>query len=91
MTSASAFRRQGFTSEPSEEAFQSFSLDLPNGAVAQEIEIAMHGTVGGDSRFYLLDARIIGAVVDNPTEVYTVRAPKIRRFFLRGVGRAKCV
>lgn len=78
--SVSAFRQQGFTSEPSEEEFQSFSLDLPDGAAVLDIKIAMHGTVWGDSRFYLLDARILGTMVDNPTDVYTVGAPIIRRF-----------
>lgn len=64
---------QGFRSEPSEDGFQSFSLDLPDGVVVQEVDIAMNGTVGGDNSFYLLDARILGTVVDNPTDVYTVR------------------
>lgn len=70
---------QGFLSADQED-FQSFTLDLPAGYVVQEIEIAMKGTAGGDLSFFLLDARIVGAAVDNPTTEYTVRNIVIGRF-----------
>lgn len=60
-----------------QEDFQTFTLDLPAGYVVQEIEIVMKGTAGGDLSFFLLDARILGAAVDNPTTEYTVRTTVI--------------
>lgn len=55
------------------------SFDIAGGAyTATSVEIIMQGTGSGAPGFKMLDARVIGDVVDNPTDTFYVskeRAP----------------
>lgn len=55
------------------------SFDIDGGAVtATSVEIVMKGTGSGAPGFKLLDARVIGDMVDNPTDTFYVSRAECR-------------
>lgn len=69
---------QGLESADQED-FQVFALEVPRGFVVEKVQIQMLGTVSGGRSFNLLDARIMGTTVANPTKTYRVSALGPRR------------
>lgn len=61
-----------------EEGYQTFALDfVPAGEVVDRVQIEILGTVDGEDAFMLLDAKIYGSIVDNPTNVYQVKSSRL--------------
>lgn len=53
--------------------FQSFDLSSYAGEYATSIGVTMQGTGSGAPGFKLLDARVLGTQIDNPTDTFYVR------------------
>lgn len=52
--------------------FQSFDLSSYTGEYATSIGVVMQGTGSGAPGFKLLDARVLGTQIDNPTSTFYV-------------------
>lgn len=52
--------------------YQTWTFDTPDGIYVDLVSILMLGSEGGAGGFKMLDARILGTPVDNPTDVYYV-------------------
>ncbi|CAM9345152.1 unnamed protein product [Pylaiella littoralis] len=62
-------------SDADDAGWQSFSLPISEYITA--FKIVMYGTGSGEPGFNLLDARVIGTVVDNPVGVYYVGSTRV--------------
>lgn len=82
---------QGLESVDSAE-FQSFDLTSYTGQYATSIGIIMQGTGSGAPGFKMLDGRVLGTQIDNPTDTFFVSArragapPYVGRTGVRVVG-----
>lgn len=81
VTASSRVPTQDFESEDTA-GWQSFDLSrfLNEAQYVTSISLVIKGTGSGAPGFKMLDARIVGTPVDNPTDEYFVRS---KTFFVR--------
>ncbi|CAM9670164.1 unnamed protein product [Ascophyllum nodosum] len=61
--------------------WQTFELQLDANQTVTEVHLIMKGTGSGASGFYLLDARFIGSLAENPTDIYYVGTTRMRYWY----------
>lgn len=59
-------------SDPTKAGYQTWAFETTEDAYVDLVSILMLGTEGGGGGFKMLDARILGTPVDNPTDEYSV-------------------